>query len=47
MMGVMQIQMHGASNEDIAAGCALLMKAVYGNLPDDSEVQAVKTALES
>jgi len=45
MMGVMAIQMHAPTNPAIAKGCALLMKAVQGNIPEDSEVAPVVAEL--
>ena len=41
MMGVMQIQMQAQANPAIGEGCALLMKAVSGNVPPDAEVHEV------
>ena len=45
MMGVMAIQMHAPTNPAIAKGCALLMKAVQGAIPEDAEVGAVVAEL--
>merc|ERR1719352_1338820 len=43
MMGMMQIQMHGATDPSIAADCAMVMKAVSGDFSlllstDDGDV---------